>query len=91
MSYSPDSSATHEYTPHQYQLLTPAEVTRLDGEVQALQTMVRSIQELSAAQRRASGVRHLIEVLDQEIARVSELLSNHRSTPQVSDESNLFS
>lgn len=90
MSYSPDMSATHEYSPHQYRLLSPLEVATLDGKVQAYRALVQSINRLPAGQQRSVAVRHILDVIEQEASQVSELLGNHISTPQVSDETNLF-
>ena len=83
-------SATHEYSPHQYRLLSAEELAVLDGKVQAYRILVHSINCLPAGQRRGLGVRHMLDVIEQEMAQVSEALRNHLSTPQVSDESNLF-
>ena len=86
MSYSPDMSATHEYSPHQYGVLTPEEAATLEGEARAFRTVLERIEALPASQRRATGVLQVLNAIEHEMARIAEPLDNHLSTPRVSDE-----
>lgn len=91
MTHDPDMSPTTDFTPHQYQVLSVKDIGILTGKVDVLKGIWNVTQELPTRVRNSVGVRTIVQHLEEQAAAISEVLDHNRSTPQVSDESNLFS
>ncbi len=80
-----------EYTPHQYQVLSPNGLERVLGRLDTLELLgevMATLTSTEAASRAAVAIGNFI--LEQNAA-LREQLAQHQSTPKVSDESGLFS
>lgn len=86
-----DFTATHDFAKNQYEVLSPEGVAYLRGQLDAQEAITDLLATLSTRQMSSAGVQAVIHHLSVVTEMMREQLMHQDSTPQVSDELNLFS
>lgn len=80
-----------EYTPHQYQVLSPDGLERVLGRLDTLELLAELLSTLTPSESASKAAVAVSNFILEQNDALREQLAQQQSTPKVSDESTLFS